>query len=161
MKEGCFDIAFPLPHDRSTWTAGQRWFYARHNEWENDSFMASYQDWVVCGDAWLFTTETAKPQKYRGAALRFGQHGGVMMGPLCLVAPFPHFKNEYDDWDKNSMEHARACENSIQGQVGGMACVFVVYPFQLERLKRLAKLELVKKLQRLIGSHCRLCLSLQ
>lgn len=155
MKEGCFDIAFPLPRDRSTWTAGQRWFNARHNEWETDSFMASYQDWVVCGDAWLFTADGKPPQQHRGAALRFG------MGPLCLVASFPHFKNEYDDWDKNSMEHARACENSIQGQVGGLACVFVVYPFQLERLKRLAKLELVKKVERLLGSHYRLCLSLQ
>lgn len=158
MEEGCFDIEFPIPLNRALWTSGQRWFHEHHGKYESDSFMAPFQDWVVSGEVWLFT-EKGVVEHCHGAALRFGNHGGVMLGSLCLVASLQHLKDEYDDWDKNPFEHSMACAESqtIQGQTRGLTCVFRVYPFQLQRLKRLLKLNLVTNLIELVGAHVRFC----
>jgi hypothetical protein len=157
------DIEFPLPQDRSTWTVAQHWFHNHCKEHgTHDHFMAPFQDWVVSGEVWVFT-QKGDVEHCHGAALRFGNHSGVVIGSLCLVAPLPSFKDddEYDDWDKTPLEKAMACSFSqtIHGVVGsGFSCVFRVYPFQLERLRRLAKLGLVAKLDSFLGAHLRLCL---
>lgn len=156
--EGCFDIEFPIPHNRTIWTLGQRWFHEHYAEYKTEGFMAPFQDWVVSGEAWLFT-EKGIVEHCHGAALRFGNHAGVMFGSLCLVAPLSHLKDEYDDWDKSPFEHPMACAESqtIQGQIRGLTCVFIIYPFQLQRLQRLLKLNLVPNLTELVGAHLRVC----
>jgi hypothetical protein len=158
--EVCYDVTFPIPRNPTLWTAGQRWLYAYSKQHEGVS-MAHYQDWVVSGEAWLFS-ESGVVEHRHGAALRFGKHSGVVLGLLCLVVSFTQLKDEYDDWDKNPFERATAAASSqvIQGQIRGLACVFRVYPFQTERLKQLLSLDLVPGLNGLLGAHMRECMRL-
>lgn len=157
MEGSCYDITFPIPRDPAQWSVAHHWFDKQYRQILGFD-MAHYQDWAVSGEAWLFT-EQDTVEHLHGVTLRFGNHSGVVMGTLCLVAPWVHLKSEYDDWDKNPFEQPMACafSHTIHGNVGEMTCVFRVYPFQLERLRRLLGLDLVPGLEALIGSHIRQC----
>lgn len=160
----CFDIEFPIPRDCALWSAGQRWFDAQRERLGDAAFTVHHhhQDWVVSGEAWLFTERDAV-EHLHGASLRFGGYSGVVLGSVCLVAAFPSLADEYDDWEKNPLEGAVACSASqtIHGTLAmGQTCVFRVYPFQLERLRRLMQLDLVPRLDELVGAHMRRCIAL-